>query len=480
MLRKLGEGGLGGVYEATSESHAERVAVKFVRTPKAAPEMFARARAEYQALATLTSKHVARVGDFGRVADDAVFIVQEFVDGTTLHHLLPLPLSDALVVARGVADALADAHGHGFIHRDIKPRNVIIPRDPRKDGELDFASAKLLDFGVAGLLDQRHEGRSTTLAGQIFGTPIYMSPEQVGGKPQTPSTDVYGLGVLLYEMIYGRPPFGADSAVGLFAAILGRPAELPDTPMVPPGVRAFVASCLAKNGEDRPADGSAAQREINGLIEQFDVRVTGASVPAASAFSTRIAAPVGMPVAGTPSSWTARAKQRWPWLVAGGLTLLGIGALVVAAHHSRWLAVGMLGLATSWGLAWLVHRWIAGRRPPVGSAVATLLGRATALDDLTKSLALDVGKLVEACRQIDEQILAKTLALMIGEYDKANASSDRQAALMKAIDLMEKLQKRLSPWYVRHQALLSWSIGLLGSILSALKITRELWVVVMH
>jgi hypothetical protein len=142
--------------------------------------------------------------------------------------------------------------------------------------------------------------------------------------------------------------------------------------------------------------------------------------------------------------------------------------------------VAAAALAGSWGLAWLVHRAIERRRPPLGSALGTLLGRANSSIDLSKSLAIDIGKLVEACRQIDQQILAKTLALMLGEYDKASASSDRQAALMKAVELMEKLQSRLAPWYVRHQTLISWGIGIAGTAAAAGKTVRELLTVAKH
>jgi len=176
-----------------------------------------------------------------------------------------------------------------------------------------------------------------------------------------------------------------------------------------------------------------------------------------------------------------------------GLRVLGIAfgtaAIVVSASHRVFGPVppmlaafvgAVAALALSWGLAWFVHRSIERRRPPLGTAIGTLLGRANSSVDLSKSLAIDISQLVEACRRLDQQILAKTLALMVGEYDKASASSDRQAALMKAVELMEKLQSRLAPWYVRHQTLISWGIGIAGTAAAAAKTVRELLAVAKH
>ena len=482
VQRKLGEGGLGAVYEAVHEQLGTRVAIKLVRTAGADSATRERMLAEYRSVARLSSQHVVRMLEFGEV-ENAIYIVQELIDGVTLEKLVPLPLRTALMVARGVADGLADAHQNGFIHRDIKPTNVIIPRE---GGQLAFASAKLLDFGVAGYLDRQHQGRNTTMAGQFFGTPLYMSPEQARGERQTTAADVYGLGVLLYEMLYGRPPFVGTGFAEVLFAIMSQPLVLPDTPAIPPAVRSFLQRCMAKEAEERPMDGRAVLAEMDSLLEP----AVNPPVGVRSAGPVIAAAPMAQPAAAstraTDSSFTVADSSGSPlvaksstgrvgWLIAGGASLVGVAALVFVVKRAGWIALGLGGLAVSWGLAWLVHHWIEKRRPPLGTAVLSLLGRATALEDLTKSLALDVGKLVEACRQLDDQILAKTLALMIGEYDKANASADRQGALMKAVELMEKLQRRLSPWYVRHQALLSWGIGVAGTVLSTFKTVHEIW-----
>jgi hypothetical protein len=464
----LGRGEMGIVYRAFDLHTSQLAAVKVVDNADSRPDVRSRLKTECAVLAQLISPHVARLLDSGE--DDAfIYIAYELVEGQTITELLPLELPAALTVALCVADALADAHQLGFIHRDLKPSNVIIPFS---NGHPLFESAKLLDFGVAGLLDVRHHGQITTTTGQVFGTPYYMAPEQLQGQRQTFATDVYGVGALLYAMIYGRAPFqGAGGFTSTLLTTLTESPRFPEAPSIPRVVRSFLERCLAKDPAQRPKDGLAARAELEHLVT--DARAIKRGRP-------RLTRVRPSELASTP--WWRRRLREFLSSAALCALIISVGVCIVvdsiAAGTPRRSAVVVAlaaGLAASWGMAWLVHRWIEAKRIPLGNTVTTLLGRANAISDLTKSLALDVGKLVEACRQLDHQILAKTLALMIGEYDKANASADRQAALMRAVDLMEKLQTRLAPWYVRYQSLLSWGIGLIGTALSAAKTLRDLW-----
>jgi hypothetical protein len=312
-----------------------------------------------------------------------------------------------------------------------------------------------------------------------------MSPEQLQGSYQATATDVYGLGTLLFEMLYGHPPFDGGSASEVFLGILKQVPVFPETPIVPGPVRDFIQRCLAKSPTDRPSDGRAARDELHQLL------ATTVALPMVAGMAPApIAGPPAQAALATTRSTIvtfALPASRWPWVVAGVGSVVTVGAWLLAFRNSRTILPIVLlilaafaGTLASMGIAWIVHRWIEKRRPPLGDTVATLLGRAQSTLDLTKSLAIDIGRLVEACRQLDQQILAKTLALMVGEYDKANASTDRQAALMRAVELMEKLRIRLAPWYVRHQALLSWGIGIAGTTLSVVKTAHELWRIAKH
>ena len=508
--RLLGEGEMGRVYQAHHSVHGTRVAVKLIDVPSGDSALRKRALQSATALSVLASSHTVRLLDVGQ-EDDVVFLVHEFVDGRSLGELIPVSLGHALLVAWGVTDALVDAHRNGFIHRDIKPDNVLIPRRP--DGSMDFSASKLLDFGVAGILEIDRSGLSRTSAGQFFGTPLYMSPEQARGEPQTIATDIYGVGALLYTMLFGRPPFQADNITTLLMAILSEEPSFPSSPAISPTVIRFIGSCLAKDPKARPLSAEGVRHSLEILLgvvygppgppfqvaAQFPApqRSASAELPspvAAAPSSTPLpAVPTRGGLSRTQASGIGRERSaaspgsfRVAGIAGGILAVAAVAAVAIVLAFvpvPPMLAAGLGGaaaLAVSWGLALLVHRSIERRRPPLGSAIGTLLGRANSSVDLSKSLAIDISQLVETCRRVDQRFLAKTIALMLTEYDKASASSDRQTALMKAVELMEKLQSRLAPWYVRHQTLISWGIGIAGTVAAAAKTVRELLAVAKH
>jgi serine/threonine-protein kinase len=185
----------------------------------------------------------------------------ELLEGQTLFELVrstqKLETHRALHIADQVARALAEAHAHGIVHRDVKPENIFITQ---AGGESDFV--KVLDFGIAKL---SHEAVNVSLTrtGAIFGTPTYMSPEAAGGRPMDPRSDVYGLGAVLYCMLAGHPPFQSNVATELLMAH----ANTPPKPLIdivgldiPADVNDLVLKCLAKNPEDRfPDAGHLAQ-----------------------------------------------------------------------------------------------------------------------------------------------------------------------------------------------------------------------------
>src|SRR5262249_4957619 len=211
----LGQGAFGTVYLARHTTADRTVVLKLF--PANDPDRFARFEAEASVLARLDHPNIVRGFDHG-VIDGCGYLELEWVDGVTLREVLggsPLAHADALQVGVTIAGALRCAHECGIIHRDLKPANIIVPRRPVTSR---FAEIKLTDFGVAGTLDLDSQ---RTRAGMTFGTPFYMSPEQVAGKPQTARTDVYAVGLLLYEMLTGRRFRTGDDTIALFRAILG-------------------------------------------------------------------------------------------------------------------------------------------------------------------------------------------------------------------------------------------------------------------
>jgi tetratricopeptide (TPR) repeat protein len=247
LLREIGRGGMGTVYEAEDARLGRRVAVKLLPVEygrdRSAKERFLR---EARSASALDHPNLCIVHDVGE-SDGRLFIVLALYEGETLRERLqrgPLPVAEAREVAIQVARGLARAHEAGIIHRDIKAANVMLTRR----GE-----AKILDFGIAKL---RGDEASLTRTGASWGTPAYMSPEQARGEPVDARTDVWSLGILLFEMLAGRRPFGGDSVEAVLSSILTREPEPLGRirPDVPPELARVVARALAKNPAERHAN----------------------------------------------------------------------------------------------------------------------------------------------------------------------------------------------------------------------------------
>ena len=254
-MSTLGHGGMGAVYLAEHRDLGRVFAVKVVRPElSSTPEAMARLRREARAAVKIRHPNVVDVTDFGVTDQGRAFVVMEHLAGQTLAERLEHQgaLEPAVVawIARQVAAALAAAHEQGVIHRDVKPDNIIFT----SDDDPERPSAKLVDFGLA--LSSEDLTARLTRHGLIFGTPEYMSPEQVRASPLTPSSDIYSFGVVLYEMLTGSVPFSEETSVETMAAKLNRPVEpprqrAPDRPLAPPLER-LVLRCLERAKDDRP------------------------------------------------------------------------------------------------------------------------------------------------------------------------------------------------------------------------------------
>jgi serine/threonine protein kinase len=465
LERKLGEGAFGETwlaidhgpaFESDVPRTAQHVVVKLTRPGQAGRASHGRERA---ALATLRNvKQIAHLLDEG--ADDKVgWLVYEYIEGPDLERALaagPLLLDHALAITRDLATALAGLHAHGYIHRDLKPSNVLLPADTARHGE-----AVLLDFGVAGKL-RVETGR--TMAGQIFGTPRYMAPEQAMGREQSPATDVFELGLLLFEMIYGHPPFSGDSPMQLILAILQQPLVFPDSPPVPSSVRLLIERCLARDPAARPANGGELIRLLAWINGPADVRASDAPSP----YSPPV--PPCYPVVERPAP--SRSKRSPLVLIAAVALLFAAFMAFVLLWSSDWRP-SPRGLRIAEGAALVVigvvgalvlHRFLARRKSALTRDSEALFGRAHTREELSRSIAIDLGVLLQRCEGADERILNRSIALMVAEYEQATASDDRQKALMNAMQLLEKLTTRLAPWYVRNDKLIPTLVGLTGVV----------------
>jgi serine/threonine protein kinase len=250
LRRRIAAGGMGTVWEADDEVLHRQVAVKVISDALASDEKFVeRFLREARAAAGLSHPNVAGVFDYGE-DDHAQYIVLELLRGETLADRLQrlgrLPWTEAVPIAAQIAMALEEAHAGGIVHRDVKPGNIMLSPDGR---------VKVMDFGIASASRES----SLTLTGAAMGTASYVAPEQASGERATPASDIYSLGVVLYEMLTGAPPFVAETPVAVAAAhIKEAPVPIRDLVSdVPEHVAAACERALAKDPSDRPASAAA-------------------------------------------------------------------------------------------------------------------------------------------------------------------------------------------------------------------------------
>ena len=367
VTKVLGEGGMGVVVAAVHVQLDEPVALKFM-LPSAlgSPEAVGRFLREARAAVKLKSEHVARVSDVGTLDSGAPYIVMEYLEGTDLSGVLaargPLPAEEAVEYILQACDALAEAHSLGIVHRDLKPANLFLTQ--RRDGS---PLVKVLDFGISKSSTLNESGAAAlTKTGGLMGSPMYMSPEQMkSAKDADARTDIWSLGVILYELVGGRTPFDSDTLGGLMAQVLTEPA--PPLGALRPGLPAplydVIHRCLEKErgaryanvaelaaalGPLAPARAQVLVPRIAGVLgqraEAGDVRATGvgamrASMPSAGALSSsasqgQVVAPVATAPNATAPGWSETAGQSRPkgnkGLVAGVVAALAVVAIAFA------------------------------------------------------------------------------------------------------------------------------------------------------
>ena len=359
ILEPLGSGGMGVVYRAEHVHMRKPVALKILHPHMTLmPEVVARFEREAVAAARVEHINVASAMDFGRLEDGSFYLALEYVEGKSLGDILAvgaLPTPRALLIARQIADGLAAAHAAGIVHRDLKPDNVLLVD---REGFPDLV--KMLDFGIAKVhMDEGSGHKPLTQIGTIFGTPQYMSPEQGQGQTVDARSDLYALGVILYEMLAGKLPFRADDLVVLITRhILETPPPLPDA--IPPDVRELVFELLSKKPEDRVQSAAELVRRIDRLLADTSIAPPG-TVPPSGFPSMKVGSTQPAPGRGLRSSLElvvtrartlgSRILQRAPILERrvsfgrfdlpiGGLAAGGLGLVLLGALSAVLIAPG--------------------------------------------------------------------------------------------------------------------------------------------
>ncbi len=344
LTHLIARGGMAQVYRAMDRQLERPVALKVLFPELSVDRTFVeRFRREAQAAANLSHPNIVPVFDWGE-DDGSYFIVMEYVEGRPLSAVLRdpqrMPPRQIATIGAGVAAALAFAHRHGVVHRDVKPGNVLITPD---------GDVKVTDFGIARAMNTEE---SLTQTGAVMGTAAYFSPEQAEGKGVDSRSDIYSLGVVLYEMAVGRPPFTGDSPVAVASKHVRDMPVLPReaNPTVPPALEAVIMKAMAKNPDDRY--GSAEELRAD-LLRFADGRPVEAADPGLTSVMTGVvAATTAVPmttgrtmaipggVATSPAREDLERKKRTRNLIIL-LVLLLVALAVIAFFLLR--AVGVFG-----------------------------------------------------------------------------------------------------------------------------------------
>lgn len=353
----LGQGGMSSVYKASDPNLKRVVAIKLIHQHLANdPSFIQRFKEEATAVASLRHSNIVQVFDFN-ADQDVTYMVLEFIPGETLQdHLQRLasqkrfmPVDQAVKITMELCDALSYAHQRGMIHRDIKPANIMLDV---------YGHAILMDFGIVKIVG----GTQHTATGAVMGTARYMSPELIRSEPADPRADIYSLGVTLYEMLSGKPPFDANSAMTLMMMHLNDPVPDPRNLRqdLPPALVTILKRCLAKDRQQRyaqasdlandlkqvmanletgqnlsptpvtvlPADRTQAYQTSQDAATLYQPPVRNPSPPAG--YGVPPAIPAGTPVSYQPDAQPEKKKLAtgW-WLAIGGAVVLFLAALIV-------------------------------------------------------------------------------------------------------------------------------------------------------
>lgn len=320
---RIGVGGMATVYEADDIALSRRVAVKLMHPQFSDDRGFvARFEREARAIAGLNHPGIVGVYDVGRAGNQS-FIVMERIEGVSVKQLVgdgPLGVEKTIDIGLQIAKALDHAHGAGVVHRDVKSHNIVVSSD---------GAAKLVDFGIA--TTSNDDGLATD-AGEVLGTVHYVAPERARGEAATPASDIYSLGIVLYEMATGRLPFEGSNLVEIATRQVSSAPELPSAlnAQIPATLERTILHAMQKDPADRPPSAAALARELvlGGSIEEQSTRVVAA--PPVPDSPRRPPRPVALRPGSKPASESLATgpSSIWPLVLLAFLAFLLVAGLV--------------------------------------------------------------------------------------------------------------------------------------------------------
>lgn len=348
----LGIGGMGTVYRGTRLSIGDEVAIKILHPDQVkVPQAAERFRREAQAAARLKHMNAVTVYDFGVSNEGLFYLVMELVEGESVRNMIkqrgPFTPSAAAEVMTQVCAALDEAHRQNIVHRDIKPDNIMV------QAAVGGLRVKVLDFGIAKLRDQA--ASNLTQTGSVMGTPHYMSPEQCIGEELDSRSDIYSLGVVLYEMLAGVVPFNSPTST----AVVVQHVNQPPPPLramnlsISPAVEAVVMHALEKRREARPQTAGAFAHELNEAVNMSSSRQATLYMPANTtpleAGSGSLASPIGQPTMVMPATPPSGSRAA---MTAGAAPFAGASAHTQSSHKLLFIVLSVLAVASIGALAY--------------------------------------------------------------------------------------------------------------------------------
>ncbi len=484
----LGRGAFGEVWLAHRDSDGVKGALKLRHESM-------HGRIELPDLAQVSAvrhPNLAEVLDAGRTEEGVAYVVTRYVSGNSLGERLaqsgPLPVSDVRALGRAMAAGLSAIHARGLVHRDLKPDNVMLP----ENGQL--GDATLIDFGLAGT---QHDDTRLTQSGVLLGSPAYMSPEQASGLGLNHQSDLWSLGVVLYQSATGRLPFSGEGPLGTLAAVIG---EEPDMGPVPSELRSAVSWALTKNLVDRVPDALSLSQALSDDAPNESGQSSGAHTSREHTGSHHLPRPTpAAPPAASRSAQPETQHQplrsklapgsvaRW-WLVGG--------AIAISASLFWWLlstnATAEPGSPSSFWTDWIKPAAFLVGCGLVGGALALFAVRfflrknsggaprqsaqqlLARKGDVTRSYALAIDELVTAYARNPGARVTDSIAVVLNNFQgirpsQPDASFDPKEHLdviLKALEIVARIDALTQPWYKRHEKLLA-AISTLTTVIVA-------------
>lgn len=478
----LGRGALGQTWMARDTLLDQKVIIK-VRPES--PANLVNAHREVQAVKLLNSQYLQRSFDLRKSQQGQLGLFYEYVDGPTLQDQLALGASladrDALLVARDVLDGLRVAHENGVVHRDVSPANIV----------LADRGAVLIDFNALGTLTEDSAMGRTTLAGEFAGKPLYMSPEQMVGAPQTAAVDIWGLGAVLYEAVTGRA-FRTGASI---ADLVSAQSEDPDVSAAPQPMRPLLQGLLAADPVARP-DAAEALRLIDELIsgagpvmgmppaQQTGVRVRAPGLPPPAPRKTKsggrlavvflaltgalLTLALVLYFSGLFSGSTGDSSGPGPFPEMSPALLLNIGFVIV----------GVILVVSSFFIAGFVRTKAAESDVALPFKTLDLINAPDARDRLTETICLRIDAYRELAGKQAEDMLSVTMVALANEYAVADTADERFQALTMLNDLHTRVARTLRPWWMNYETLIARALSLttlVAGVVAAVEGVRRLF-----